>query len=209
MVPEIGVKAAGVHRRGDHTRQARGVTDCIPVQQTAKHVGQLHGCIFGCHACGTGNNRGCGDRFPVVDVLPERDLLRVAVPEHVIVEYLGDDAGVNLALGAAVQIQVLAIIRGMTHNAVSLAADLPVLVPVDCAFLHQPRNIVDTPVSVFCKTREIGLLVHVGNRQFGTLLGVVLIQQVDNAFGAGDSHAGEVVGHQVVGKVAPVGLNLV
>ena len=124
-------------------------------------------------------------------------------------KYLRDNTGINLALGAAVQIQVLTIIRGMTHNAVSLAADLPILVPVDGALFHKARNIVDTPVCKFCKAREIGLLVHVGNRELGALLGVVLVQQVDNAFGAGDGHAGEVVGHQVVCKVAPVGLDLV
>ena len=209
MIPEIGVQAARVHRRWDDAGQPRGVTDCIPVQQTAEHIGQLHPGIFICNADGTGNNRGRQNLFAVVDVLPERHLFRVTVPEHVIVEYLRNNTGINLALGAAVQIQVLPIIRGMPHNVVSLAADRPVLMPVDRAFLHQAGNIVDTPVCKFCKAREIGLFVHVGHRQLGALLGVVLVQQVNNAFWAGDSHAGQVVGHQVVGQVAPVGLNLV
>ena len=115
MIPEVGVQAPGVHRRGDDSGQTRGVADSIKVQQTAENVGKLHRCIFLGNACGGGNHGGGADLVALVDVLPERDKFGIPVFQQVVVVYLRNHFGVDLALGTAVQIQVLPIIRGVPH----------------------------------------------------------------------------------------------
>ena len=97
----------------------------------------------------------------------------------------------------------------MSHDVVRRATDHPVLVPVDRALFHQAGNVIDTAIGVLCETREVRFLIHVLHGQFRALLGVVLVEQINDAFRAGHRHAGQMIRHQVVGKVTAVRLDLV